>query len=252
MKLSVSILLSYSSAQRCEDFTLGQRCQSSCDGDFYNCKDACDNGDFSCVTRCQAEFLDCQSACPCGANCPQGCSTNDACGANKFCSYTSILVLNHKQHFRDQALAINTLDDSVSEIVFDYGLSDIEDACSVIFRGESYFLGGYQRTRQVAKIGGNGCEIEILDDRLSVGHQDGVFGSCSVFNQQVALCFAVENEDSKTCHSWEPGMRQSQLPTANESHDWSEMITFRGSLFTVGGCLEPTYAGYGSKIFDKN
>ena len=116
-----------------------------------------------CVTRCQAEFLDCQSACPCGANCPQGCSTNDACGANKFCSYTSILVLNHKQHFRDQALEINSLDDSVSEVVFDYGLSDIEDACSVIFRGESYFLGGYQRTRQVAKIGGNGCEIEILE-----------------------------------------------------------------------------------------
>lgn len=91
------------------------------------------------------------------------------------------MVLNPKQHFRDQALAINTLDDSVSEVVFDYKflgensqrvptrhclgkmtISDLEDACSVIFRGESYFLGGYQRTRQVAKIGGEGCEVEVL------------------------------------------------------------------------------------------
>ena len=47
MKLSLSIFITYSSAQRCEDFTLGQRCQSSCDGTFNNCKDACDNGDFS-------------------------------------------------------------------------------------------------------------------------------------------------------------------------------------------------------------
>ena len=111
---------------------------------------------------------------------------------------------------------------------------DIEYACFVNFRGEQYFLGGFNRDRQIAKI--DGCKIEVQNELLSVPHTDGLFGSCAKYRDSVALCFDSAEEDHKRCWSWQPGMAQSMLPSSQHSHDWADMVNFRNELVTVGGC----------------
>ena len=53
---------------------------------------------------------------------------------------------------------------------------DMEDTCTVIFRGQTWFLGGYFNERKIANL--VGCNVVPKSYVLTVGHIDGVYGSC--------------------------------------------------------------------------
>ncbi|CAG5110101.1 Oidioi.mRNA.OKI2018_I69.chr2.g4540.t1.cds [Oikopleura dioica] len=239
MKLSMTFFLAASAQdladQRCVDYNLGQRCKSECNGALFTCDSACDPDDYTCQTRCQSTHLDCTNTCPCGPACPLGCSSSDGCALNSFCSYRSVLLINHE--WVAAAFVINTEDDSVKGAAFDYNVLDIEDSCSVVFRGEAWIIGGYQRPRQISKLNESGtCGITHMNEILTVEHMDGMYGSCGVFDGAVALCFYENSDDNKACWTYQPGEEQTQLPSSSFGHDWAEMVTFKNELVTVGGC----------------
>ncbi|CAG5110100.1 Oidioi.mRNA.OKI2018_I69.chr2.g4539.t1.cds [Oikopleura dioica] len=223
-------LIAKSLADVCPDLSKGERCQSKCSGDLDYCSRNCQDGDFSCVTRCQGEFLDCTQNCPCGPNCP----ICDSCPENEFCSYRDLLILNPRQAGIGKGLLIDTFSQTYTAVDYDYAYpANIEDSCSVVFRGVPYVLGSYFQYRQIAIVGRNALEVQ--DEELSIPHVDGYYGSCSVFADAVSLCFYTGL--SKSCNSWRPGEVQEEFENDSQiAHDWASMVTFQNQLVTVGGC----------------
>lgn len=132
-------------------------------------------------------------------------------------------------------------------------VTDIEDSCTIVLRGEMYMLGGAQRANAVTRL--NGCELETTDYHLNTPFVGGTNGSCAFYKETAALCFKEEFHEYKMCYQWEPGQRgKKEFPKTIYSHDWAEMVDYRykDQMVVTGGCnLDWLYGCHNkAEIFD--
>ena len=100
----------------------------------------------------------------------------------------------------------------------------------VQFQGSYFVLGGYYRPRMIAKI--EDCGIREQAEQLPVPHINGMYGSCTVYEEAVQLCFYGETQ--KGCASFTPESGSIPLDgRTRESHDFAGMITFNVRYFAI-------------------
>lgn len=166
-------------------------CISQCASDKDECKNFCTPDDYTCGTRCDAAFLECQSSCPCDTECPQGCA---GCG-NPICTASDyLLILNAYRAYENVGFLLDLEKQSFRYANIDYKTDyfDIDDACYAFIKGEHWILGGYYVERQMVKFEADSCELNLQSSLLEIGHIDGMWGSCAVYNDLAHLCFDEE------------------------------------------------------------
>ena len=105
-------------------------------------------------------------------------------------------------------------DDRDINFVVDVNENEVQNSCSLTYRGEHYVLGGINYPRQIAKI--VGCALKNVGE-LSFYY---TFGGCAnMVDSRVYLCFHIDPSSHKKCYVAPSPLSQFEQTTSSyENH----------------------------------
>ena len=204
----------------------------------------CAAGDNACLQNCAREYADDLRNCPCQENCPTGCpcpdyqcpATTTALTSSTITSTTTtptdtwILVLNTYSSY-NVPLIIDGRGQS-KEIGFNYGSgTEVENSCSIVWRGQMVVFGGKNYKRQISVV--EGCKLTNIGELpflMELG------GACAQRDDaEIFVCFEDywgHDSSYKDCHySTGPLEEFSKLPSSTYDHQNTRIAVTSGKLF---------------------
>ena len=145
---------------------------------------------------------------------------------------TSILILNT----RNDNIPVITDSNGKAEYSgkdFDFDFGDetqVQDCCSVTYRGHFYVFGGYNFKKQISKL--EGCSLQ----RIGSLDFDFYLGGCATVNEEsIYLCF--DEDDSKRCHfGSDPIGTFSSVIKSQFSHTYTRIAASEGYCLDLNLC----------------
>ena len=112
--------------------------------------------------------------------------------------------------------------------------TEVAYSCAVTVKNEIYVYGGWDYMDQISKV--DGCSLRRVGSLPFPLH----YGACAYGgDEQVYLCFDVENETMKTCvRSGDPEKNFNQINDSNYDHWFIRIASSEGELRISSKTLE--------------
>jgi len=248
MRLVFIVVVNYCAAHiSCNSTDAANECTTGCGVALHDCIAYCTGK--SCESKCFEKSKSCEENCPCHAKCPSGCPCDSFDCDDIY--HSKFLIINNHGVDKQPALLYDPISNQFAPFKpFNSSQYEADLACSVVYRGNGYIIGGVTNSHdfvQVDDCGLKRIDYEIPSDAPLVAHSCVVYTNQTSAEDEILICGAKNVFGVDTpCYSlrMDTGNKWffEEVAQTRSAHNSGAMTVWKGYPVVLGGIdgFEPT------------